>query len=99
MNKEQCTHAKVACMPMGGNANGWTPRWICYECGLEFEPVSKTTEFTIKKLERILENVTIVLIKAIRTMPEPEVFQKEIEHIFENRARFNAEIEKLCGDK
>jgi len=42
MNKDEliagCTHQRVIYQPIGGNAMGWTPRWVCDCCSMEFAP-------------------------------------------------------------
>jgi hypothetical protein len=33
-----CTHQRVLYRPVGGNAEGWRPVWVCEQCCAEFVP-------------------------------------------------------------
>lgn len=36
IDKSQCSHKNVLYRPVGGNAEGWIPRWVCGACDQEF---------------------------------------------------------------
>lgn len=36
--RASCTHQRVHYSPVGGDGEGWTPRWVCDDCRLEFTP-------------------------------------------------------------
>ena len=36
--RASCTHQRVIYRPVGGNAMGWTPVWVCERCSVEFVP-------------------------------------------------------------
>jgi hypothetical protein len=36
--RASCTHQRVFYRPVGGNAEGWTPCWVCDVCRTEFVP-------------------------------------------------------------
>ena len=42
MNEQElkacCAHQRVVYRPTGGNAMGWTDRWVCDQCSKEFVP-------------------------------------------------------------
>ena len=39
--KTGCTHIRVIYRPVGGNAEGWRPVWVCEQCCAEFVPESQ----------------------------------------------------------
>ena len=39
--RASCTHQRVIYRPVGGNAEGWTPVWVCEQCCAEFVPESQ----------------------------------------------------------
>jgi hypothetical protein len=39
--RASCTHIRVIYRPVGGNAEGWRPVWVCERCCAEFVPESQ----------------------------------------------------------
>jgi hypothetical protein len=39
--RASCTHQRVFYRPVGGNAEGWKPVWVCERCCTEFVPESQ----------------------------------------------------------
>jgi hypothetical protein len=39
--RTSCTHIRVIYRPVGGNAEGWRPVWVCEQCCAEFVPESQ----------------------------------------------------------
>ena len=39
--RASCTHQRVIYRPVGGNAEGWRPVWVCEQCCAEFVPESQ----------------------------------------------------------
>lgn len=73
-----CTHLNIVYRPVGGNAIGWTPRWICYDCGCEF--VIKKDEIFINHIKNHLEQNQNVICKICGKSVD-EIYEEQAENI------------------